>query len=594
MIAPSLSDAPFSRWQLPVLAASLWSVGLLGAGVLQLGWTSGRWGLGLGVWGALASMAALLFWVQRRHARLAPWVLFFWLAVGVSTGVSGPLLLNALQTPPGHPFVGITAQEMPSFRELDSDQYTYLAKLRQGHQGEWLYTNRYTEEQAPPAPLFGFHLGLGQVLRVLGVPPLQGFWLLTAVFSLLPLLPLAWLSARLFPEPGWQSLALFCSLFGLGWSWLKPFLSTLPLPLLGETPPDLTVPELTVFQILGQPHFAFALSCLLGLCVLLLQPVVKGKQLICGAILAFLLAWVHPFDYVQMGLVALVYLGLEIGLLRTRPLQHASLLLAGSVGLFPAALIWWTLSQHDVLTRTLIESNHLVTPHPLLLALGFGSSALFLLPGLGLHLRKQLAWTPELKLLWVWLLVGLLLAYGPIPFQRRFLMALYLPALLLSLSYLRVLLAQRRPAFKAVCLSLFVATLLPTTLKLIAFKGTQLPMAQSHELHAVLTWLNTQEKQKKLVFSQSWLGLLIPAFTPHAAWVGHWSETLDYASKKSLAAFFWQLPLDKQQQFLALCQADFFLVGPEDALAKEPAPELGMYLVYASGPYRLYHRPWKN
>lgn len=568
---------------------------MLAAGGYLL-WTgagrSGALGLGLALL-ALAGLLGLETLLLRARPQWGRLAAIAWLALGIWISVAGPRSLNALQTPAGAHFTGLTAQEPPPLRGTDSDDYTYVAKLRQGTEGHLLYTNRFTEESHAPVPLFSFYLLAGRLLGLLGIEPVSGFLLLTNLCALLPLGPLWLLSGRILPEPGWRSLALFSALFGLGWSsfsWLTVLIPAGTDPY-WSAPPDLLVAEFSGFQLLATPHFAFALACMLALIALLAQAGGLGRRAIWLVPLTLALAVVHPFDYLQIALVSLVYLLSEMLIFRSlRPAEGLLLLLCGAAGLLPAALIRHLLSSVEVLKKTFLDSNQLVSPGPMALAIGFGSTALLLLTAFYLHGPGKLGWTPQLRLLWIWLLVGVALSYAPLAFQRRFLMALYLPAALLAVVYLRALLAHRAPVLRRVCAGIFVLSLLPSSLRLLHYKATRLSMAQSHDFAEMLAWINQQRVSDRLVFAQDWIGVTIPAFTANRAWVGHWSETIAYQDKRKMAALLWRLPPEQQARFLASCRAELFLVGPEDGLEASPAEALDLHLVHRSGPYRLYVR----
>src|ERR1700694_4811230 len=60
-----------------------------------------------------------------------------------------PYLLAYLWTPPGHHFAG--------FFFIADDATTYLAKMRQGADGSWLWNDPYTSEPPGGVFLFGFY-----------------------------------------------------------------------------------------------------------------------------------------------------------------------------------------------------------------------------------------------------------------------------------------------------------------------------------------------------------------------------------------------------------------------------------------------------
>lgn len=545
-------------------------------------------------------------WLHKSPRARPAWLAALLLAVCLST--SGPKLVNAALTPADWQFTGLMAQESEISRGVGSDAYTYVSKLRQGSEGQWLYQNRYSEEPHAPALLFSVYLLLGRLLGWLGLDPVTGFLLLSAACALLPIFPLLGLTRRLLPDaPAWQHLAAFAALFGLGLSWIEGLVKLVPRqsdPYLSG-PADLVIPEFSAFQALSLPHFALSLACMLGLLCLLLRGTSTWRQAAGLALLAGLLALIHPFDYLQIALSSLVYLLLEWLHARRLSASQARLsLLCGALGLLPSALIYAQITGDQMLRQLFSDNNQLVSPLLPALLIGLGSPLLICLLGAAWQAWQQRKSGAQLlpaevhqarNLLWIWLGVGLLLAYAPIGFQRRFLVGMYLPAALLAWLYLRAFSASLRQSAAAqrlryACLGLYLLSLLPTTFKLLDVSAVKIPLAQTRALGEMHAWLNQRGIRGRLIFSRAWIGLTIPAMTGNRAWVGHWSETLDYYGKAEAAGRFWQLPLPEQARFLNMTQADLLLAGPEDAPETAPHPALNLAVLHAAGPYRLYGR----
>ncbi|MCZ7540484.1 MAG: hypothetical protein M5U29_11340 [Anaerolineae bacterium] len=158
------------------------------------------------------------------------------------------------------------------------DGYSYLAKMRLGARGDWLFTLRYTHEPHGGAPLFLPYLLLGK-LAALFVSPRSphlpaalivafhaariacGFALILVTYRFI---------AAFLRGPATRMLALVLIALGGGLGW--------PLALagrgdwLGSLPVDFYIPEGYSFLILfGLPHLALARAALLGGLLLLLR-----------------------------------------------------------------------------------------------------------------------------------------------------------------------------------------------------------------------------------------------------------------------------------------------------------------------------------
>ena len=65
------------------------------------------------------------------------------------------------------------------------DGFTYLAKMRMGWQGNWLYHSPFTLEQGPGGLLFTFYFALGHLARLLDLPLLELFHIARVVCNFL-------------------------------------------------------------------------------------------------------------------------------------------------------------------------------------------------------------------------------------------------------------------------------------------------------------------------------------------------------------------------------------------------------------------------
>src|SRR5256885_4826746 len=73
-----------------------------------------------------------------------------------------PYLLAWWLTPPGHHFAG--------FFFIADDATTYLAKMRQGADGSWLWNDPYTSEPHGGVFLFAFYLLAGHLAALIHLP----------------------------------------------------------------------------------------------------------------------------------------------------------------------------------------------------------------------------------------------------------------------------------------------------------------------------------------------------------------------------------------------------------------------------------------
>jgi len=203
-----------------------------------------------------------------------------------------------LYSVPDHTFTG--------FISLSEDDMTYLAKMRQGFEGSWLYRNPYTPEftKQPGQPVFLFYLFLGHVGRWLSVPMVVVFHMARVLLGLVLAVLLVQVLTKVV---GWQYFvaALVLATFGAGFEWTTYF------------GPDklffVPVPEAYVFSsALFYPHF---IAALLSYLLLISIPVFDwpdpgsvgaGIGLLFGGLV---LTSIHPYMWLAIAaVVAAVYL----------------------------------------------------------------------------------------------------------------------------------------------------------------------------------------------------------------------------------------------------------------------------------------------
>jgi len=119
-----------------------------------------------------------------------------------------PYLYGYLAQPHGQVFMG--------FFYLGDDANTYLAKMRQGWEGAWSWTNRYTTESSPSAYLFMFWIVLGHIAAVTHLPLIAVFQL-ARVGAAFALMGAGWFCIGHFiADHTARRFAFFFFAFGLG------------------------------------------------------------------------------------------------------------------------------------------------------------------------------------------------------------------------------------------------------------------------------------------------------------------------------------------------------------------------------------------
>src|SRR5437588_7474008 len=144
--------------------------------------------------------------VRAIPAREWHWVMLVSVPILVATVVLN-VLVPAL-TPPAYQFLG--------FVYAWDDGAGYLAAMREGARGAWLFTLPYTAQHTDAFFLYAQYLTLGHLAGWLALEPAVVFHLARLAASALLLASLYVFLARVFPEPRERRLAFLLATLGSG------------------------------------------------------------------------------------------------------------------------------------------------------------------------------------------------------------------------------------------------------------------------------------------------------------------------------------------------------------------------------------------
>ncbi len=406
------------------------------------------------------------------------------------------------------------------------DGFSYLAKMRQGAAGHWLFRLPYAPEPGRGAFLFAFYLALGHVAGAVGADLLQVFHAARMICSGLMFAAAFFFLRRAAAREAslrW-SFALFAVGSGLGWL-------AGPLGLLTS---DLLMPEAVPFySALVNPHFPLTTALLAITGLLLLEDTARPFHLLSAAVVGSAIALVQPFVVLTMLAVGATWLAWE-GIRAHRAggpdgsgplLPHGRRLLAFGIGSGPWLLYdLWAVRTQPALALWNAQNY---TPSPPLAAylLGFGLvGAAAAYGAVGTEARGRKAG----RLLIAWAIVNFVLLYAPFPLQRRLALGLFLPlAGLAGMGLAR--LVRTTPWGKAAAL-LVVILSVPSNLLVTAAglgqvaTGDPLLLYEKGEQRAY-EWLDENATSGALVLAAPMTGNRLPAHTQVRVLYGHPFET---------------------------------------------------------------------
>ena len=483
------------------------------------------------------------------------------------------------------------------------DSHGYLAKMRQGAQGNLLYRIPFTSEDHDGAFVGGFFLALGWVCALTGLPVMWVWHLSRAVFGFLLLLS-AYTFIAFFVEdtrPRLVAFLLVCFSAGFGWV----ILLTGRFSILGFDLIDFKMPEAHIFfTILTFPHFAVGASLLLVIFMLalLLHRTRRWRYAILSGLAALVLAVVHPYNLLVVAGTLGISLLLIVWRERRLPLHElAGIGIIGAMSLPVLAYYLYVFATNPAFGAWAAQSGS-PSPHPLHYLIGYGPLLLLALPAMVQQARKPDA-DDTLPLIWV--TVVALLLYAPLKQQRRMvegvdvplsilatlgLYTYYLPRLEQSKTLRRlVTLRQRtysRTRFRNFVVFVVLIATIPSNLYILASLTAtvvQHPYPFFHERaeNEAIEWLGKETTPTDTVLASYGTGSYIPARIDHRVFVGYWAETAQCEDKVSMVDRFFQqeTPDTWRAQLLREYDIAYVFYGPREVLLGDFIPSDCNYLL---------------
>jgi hypothetical protein len=443
------------------------------------------------------------------------------------------------------------------------DGHSYIAKMRQGYEGNWLFRLPYTPEDQRGALLYLLYITLGNVARVLGLPLELVFHIARAVSNALLVVATYALAARLSPSIPIRRLAVLFALFGSGFGW---FLIAFDIFL-----PDLWLPEAFPFQsMLLNVHFPLALA--LALVVLNLFGFTTDRLPWYRGLLGVAVTGILTMIRSDLTIVILGTVGVAqvLRAWRDRRISWRSVGWIAAAGLVSVAYSLYTLYilATDPSLESWIAQNLQLTPPLVHFGLGYGFITVLAVAGLIVAVSRR---DDGDLLLLAWLGILLVAIYLPFDSQRRFSMGMGLALGLLAVRGWEALthrLSLRRVSMWGWLVGAMAAL---TNLVLV---GSLCQKVLAHDPQYFLTsgewaamnWMEKSLPKDAVVLASPDTGIFIPAWAGQRVVYGHPCETIRADERRQQVTAFWsgEMSPEEQVQFLVENRVSFAFLGPRE------------------------------
>jgi hypothetical protein len=491
-----------------------------------------------------------------------------------------PYLIAWLATPADAHFTGLI------FNPQDGG--SYLAKMRQGYDGSWLFHLVYTPEPHTGAYIYLYYLALGHLARWLGLSLPSTYHvarLLGGIAMLVAIYRLAFRvtagdrtcaeQSHLAPQ---RSAMVWLVSMGGGLGWL--------LMPLGVMTPDLWVIEaFPWYALLANAHFPVAIALMATAAASALALVSEGGE---GAA-----AWRHglgmSFAVVALGLVQpfglLPVFGGAGSLLLARSIKARSVPWRAGVWVAGAGLLalpypiymQWAIRSDPILAAWNAQN---ATPSPPLWQwlLSYGFLTVLAAGGAWLAIRRG---SDGDWLLVGWLGIALIGMYLPIVLQRRLSLGLGVPVgMLAAVGWWHMvrpkLAARSRGSVFGLLVAFSSVSMLFLVLAAVTVRSSvsQWSYLMAGERPAMM-WLRDAGQSGDVVLCAPETGLLVPAWAGQRVVYGHPFETVDAEVRRREVTAYWSGDMDagERESFLRRNNVGLILVGPRELALGDWAPD---------------------
>jgi hypothetical protein len=535
-----------------------------------------------------------------------------WVAVWIAVALivtSVPYLVGWLRSTPDRVFGG--------FAFAIEDGYSYLAKMKQGAEGLWLFQLPYTSEPHTPTLFYLFHLLLGKFSALTGLSTPLVYHLARVVFDAILLVVIYRFIAMFTAWRPVRRIAFLLIILSGGLGWLLILLEQVNW--LDSAPIDLISPEAYTFLILyGFPHLALARTLLLlGLIIWWSKPArdnqkskIKNQKWIWAGLCWFGMGWLVPFYVAVIG--AIVIVGLLAEAIVARKIDWREVGRATLAGLIasPPLIYTFVILAIDPIWQVWADQLVILSPHPLHYVLGYALVGLLAIIGIVKTWRRRVI---DPKLIG-WLIAVPFLIYIPFSSQRRLIESWQIPLAFCAAiglvyvvfpawsrsRFVKRLTRRRRYTVHGLRSWLLAGILLlsATTYALMLIEQTmrmiarvELGFRDGAEL-AALRWLDQRVTYDDVILSSYNTGNFLPVMVDAKAFLGHGPETAFSDEKRGLVQQFYaaDTPDVWRREFLRRWPITYVFFGPLEEKIGQFDPRQADYLtlLYDRDGYQIY------
>lgn len=478
------------------------------------------------------------------------------------------------------------------------DGATYISKMHLGYDGNWLVYFQHTPELHSGAFIQVIYLLLGQLSRLISIPPIVLFHVARVGAALFMYVALYQLGATIWTRVRARRVFFLIAALGAGLGWL------LGLVLQDTTFPDLTMPEaFPLYSTFMNVHFPLTIACLallMGLFITAYRPGAETDPTIdaswpLASALSVALSLLYPQALVPIGAALTLYVASVYWSSRALPLRLIRWLLAVILPAIPFAAYYFITVMYNPAMAIWNAQNVTTSPSPIILLLGFGIPLLVALPGLYRGVRRFERDGDRLMLLW--LACSVVAMYLPLNVQRRFGVGLMIPIAYFAVRaiedvWLKHINRRMRNYvfalfFPLISISQFLMLFWPILPAITGYPQAAKGIFLERDYPIAFQWLETRTTDTDVVLASPLASAWIPGWSGARVVYGHPYETLE-ADEKRQQVLDWYAGNADCRALIDTYGVRYVIYGPEEALMGHPDCLTELRLVEQVGNVAVY------
>ena len=480
-----------------------------------------------------------------------------------------PVIFGFSQSKNGLVFSGLV------FNPIDG--YSYLAKMQQGEAGAWAFDLPYSPLPNNEIYIFTLYALFGHISRILGlsIPFIYHFFRI--LFAILLFFSLQELLSNFFKiEDLYYKGAFISLLFGGGLGWIY-FLS-------GKLPIDFWVAESFIFlSSFSNPHFVLSLLIMSILLTFIIRNQFGIKFAIIIFILSVILASISPFAAIMIGLIFWINIILDREFIKEKLFNLAVFSSpAVAIGFYQYLTI-----RTDPVLNNWNSQNITQTPSIINLLFSFSPFIIGILILVITLWKKKTILEKSTYLFLSWIVFALIMVFIPFNLQRRFLVGIYLPVVIVFWVLLREYFSTNKKIKVKWINFVLIGMALPSNLLL--FSGSVNAINHHDPIFFInenivkaIKFLETNAEEESVILANEENGLIIPALARFKVVYGHPFESINAEETRIFVSDFWMNKLSDEQSrnFLETNNVDFIFCEYVNNINNCPTITQALYLIY--------------